>query len=521
MTRSHRPNYARSVAPLLAHRARGALAARIGSLLGAIAALGSLATLDALALPAGCAPASTPAPRSQDTSVAAPPPREEKSQGDQKSERAPKPRPPLAAIHDDVPAAVAKAKAEGKAVLVDAWAPWCHTCLSMQNYVLSDPSLAPLADRVVLVAVDTDRPENAAFLERHAVNVWPTFFVIDPAKDEVAGYWPGAASVKEFRAFVEEGAGLVEEGRGLAEKEGSPARALAEAKAAHAAGDYARAAKGYERAAQSGGPSFARRSEALYGWLHALYRSRDFAACARVGRAHAAEVEGAAMPADFSSFLLACAGKLPKGAEQDAARKAAIDRLRKLVASPPPESSADDRADALSILAEGLKETGDAAGAQKANEARLAMLEEAARAARSPEEAATYDYARAGAYVALGKAEEAVAMLKERERQMPGSYEPPARLAEVLSKIDRAPEALEAISRAIAKAYGPRKLRYLKLRAELQGRLGDTTGEVATLREEVAGHEALAKGQADKDRLADARRRLEEALKRAAKLPVK
>src|SRR5688572_25080794 len=74
---------------------------------------------------------------------------------------------PAFAHVEDFDAGIAKAKAEGKAVVVDAWAPWCHTCLSMQNYVLNDPSLAPLAERVVLVELDTDKPENAAFLEKY------------------------------------------------------------------------------------------------------------------------------------------------------------------------------------------------------------------------------------------------------------------------------------------------------------------------------------------------------------------
>src|SRR4249919_2290393 len=100
---------------------------------------------------------------------------------------------------------LAKAKAEGKAVLVDAWAPWCHTCLSMQNYVLNDPSLASLGERVVLVELDTDKPENAAFLEKYTVNVWPTFFVIDANSGEATSLWPGSASVNEFRGFVEDG----------------------------------------------------------------------------------------------------------------------------------------------------------------------------------------------------------------------------------------------------------------------------------------------------------------------------
>ena len=64
---------------------------------------------------------------------------------------------PLQFIEDDVDAAMATARREHKALLVDAWAPWCHTCLSMKAFVFADPALRPLADRVVFVSIDTDR----------------------------------------------------------------------------------------------------------------------------------------------------------------------------------------------------------------------------------------------------------------------------------------------------------------------------------------------------------------------------
>jgi tetratricopeptide (TPR) repeat protein len=421
------------------------------------------------------------------------------------------------AMHDDVEGAMAKARAEGKAVLVDAWAPWCHTCLSMQSYVIPDASLAPLWDRVVMVAIDTDRPENAGFLEKHAVTVWPSFFVIDPASGQVAGYWPGAASARELKGFIEESTAAIEDARSAKAAEGTPARELALARAAAATGDYERAAKGYARAVEKAPRSWERRSEALHGWIFALYRAKKAETCVSVGTRHVAEVSGAAIPADYSSILLACASKLPRGAEQKAAREAAVAKLRAITSAPPADASADDRADALAILADALKESGDVEGAHKANEARLAVLEAAAKAAKTPAIAATFDYARAGAYVALGRADEAVRMLEQRERELPDSYEPPARLAEVLSKVNRMPEALAAINRAIGRAYGPRKLRYLKVRADIQGKLGDTLGQVATLREEVAGHEALGKGHADRERLAEAKRRLEEAEKKGRK----
>ena len=108
-------------------------------------------------------------------------------------------------------------------------------------------------------------------------------------------------------------------------------------------------------------------------------------------------------------------------------------------------------------------------------------------------------------------------MLEQRERELPDAYEPPARLAGVLLKAGRLPEARAAVERAIGKSYGPRRLRYLGLRAEIQARQGDVAGALATLREEVKGSEALPPGQASPERVADAKRRLDEAERRAAR----
>ncbi|WP_437790468.1 thioredoxin family protein [Sorangium sp. So ce693] len=422
-------------------------------------------------------------------------------------------RPPLEFIHDDVSRAREKARTEGKALFVDAWAPWCHTCLSMKHYVLTDPSLRPLADRVVFADVDTDRPESAPFLERHEVTVWPTFFVLEPAAGEVIGLWRGAASVEELRELIRDALLAMDSKAASALPADDPNRLLVEAKRAHSAGDHAAAVSAYRRALARGGEAWPRRSEALLGLLAALYRKKDAAACVELGSAHVGEVKGAALPADFASVLLSCAAALPGGKAQRAAREAAVARLRSIVASPPADASADDRADAWGLLAEGLEALGDAGGARAASESKLAVLERAAKEAKTPEAAAAYDYGRAMAYVALGRGEEAIVMLSQREAQMPASYEPPARLAQVLHAMGREAEALAAVERAIGRAYGPRRLRYLKLRAEIQQRLGRGAEQVATLREEVAGYEALPKGHASQAALDDARRRLDEAEK--------
>lgn len=418
---------------------------------------------------------------------------------------------PIAFIDDDLPRATAKARAEGKALFVDTWAPWCHSCLSMQAYVLNDPSLRPLAARVVFAAIDTDNPSSAAFLERHAVKAWPTFFVLDPAKDRVLGYWSGAGSVGEMRALIEESLALLADSAPKDEA----SRAFVEARRAHAAGELASAAKSYEVAVRTSAAAWPDRSAAILGLIQALHGAKSWEACARAGTAHLGEITGAALPADASSYVLDCADHLPKGGDRDAAQAAALARLRAITARPPEGSTVDDRADALGTLAEGLEASGDAAAAKKAQEDRLALLEAAARTAKTPDEAHTFDYLRANTYVALGRAEEAVRMLEQRERELPTSYEPPARLASVLFKIGKLPEAQAAIERAITHAYGPRRLRYLKLRADIQKKRGDAAGELATLREEVKGYEALPPGQASPESLADARARLAEAEARA------
>jgi thiol-disulfide isomerase/thioredoxin len=419
-------------------------------------------------------------------------------------------------IEDDIPAALAKARAEGKALFVDAWAPWCHTCLSMRNFVLGDPSLGKLADRVVFASIDTDKPSAAAFLERYTVKAWPTFFVLDAGKDakseRVLGYWAGSASVRELRDVVEQG---------LAELQGGakdPAsHAYAEARAAHASGDLTRAAAAYERAVTIAPAAWPSRGAALVGELEALAGAKAWADCARIGKAHASEVTGSSAPGDFATYVLLCAEKLPDEAERKVARETAVGLLRRATEHPAADASVDDRQDALDQLSEGLAALGDAAGARAAQEARIALLERAANAARSPEQAQTFDYARANAYLALGRADDAVRMLEQRERELPGSYEPPARLAGVLNKAGRLPEALAAIDRALARAYGPRRLRYLRLRADILAARGDTASALAVRRDEVKGWEALPPGQASPAQLADARRRLDEAEKTSAR----
>ena len=399
-------------------------------------------------------------------------------------------------VEDDVPRAVREAARDHKLLLVEAWAPWCHTCLSMRNYVLPDPLVSALADRVLFAAIDTDRPQNADFVARYPVEAWPTFFVIDPARDELLGHWQGSLSAAELRQQLLD---AIDQRDAKLDPTGAVA-ALLEGKRATARGDGAAAAAAYERALQQAagsGRRWGRRSEAEGGLIAAEHAAQHWQRCAELGIDHLPAITGSSLPADTAYLVLECASKLGASELAAQARAAAIVRLREHTAHPPAGSSVDDRADALDTLSDALRELGQTEEANELTRERLALLEQAARAAPTPEMAATFDYGRMNAYLALGRGEEALGMLQDRIRQLPDSYEPRARLGEALDKLGRSAEALAAIDGALARAYGPRKLRYLRLRADLLGKLGRAAEQHEALRALVGAYDALP--HADRD----------------------
>lgn len=420
------------------------------------------------------------------------------------------PAAPVGFIEDDVNAALTRAKADGKLVFVDAWAPWCHTCLSMKHFVFSDPALSRFSDQVVFASVDTDRDENADFVQKYAIDVWPTLFVLEAKKGEVLGYWPGSASLREVEKLLSDALAVAEEQSSVAP--GTPLARLLAGKRAQAHQKYAEAAQAYEQAVRGAPASWPRRSEALVGWIQSLHRARRAKECVAVGEKHAREVTGAAQPADFCALWLSCAKGLSTEAEKKAVRRAATERLEEIVASPPADASADDIADAWQILANARVDLGDKKGAREAHEKRIALLEAAAAKAPDPAAAATYDYGRAVSYMALGQGDKAIAMLEQREREIPDSYEPPARLASVLVHMKRWDAALGAVNRALAHAYGPRKLDYLELKERILRAQGNGTALVEVLEQQLAGwQEQAGRLKSTPKELSEVKARLEKA----------
>jgi thioredoxin-like negative regulator of GroEL len=376
-------------------------------------------------------------------------------------------------INDDWDEARRAASATGKLLFVDAWAPWCHTCWSMKRDVLHDSSLDKFSDRFIFVEIDTDKPQNLPFTTKFPVRVWPTFFVIDPASDTIVATNGGSMSLLETRAFLE---------RALEAKSGGPAdKLLADAYKALQAGDPKTAGTQFEEATRIDSK---RRNEAYGGAVCAYREAKDWLKCTNIAVAALDVVKESGATGDLASYVMLCSGELAKDDPLRAsARAAAQKKLEQLVEKPAEGASVDDRADVMANLADLYEEMGNKDGAKSLHERRLKLMEEDAAKAKTPVDARAHDYARMNSYLALGRGEEAVALFQQRLKEFPDDYEVHARLASTLNQLARYDEALPVAEKAVALSYGPRKLRYLKLLADIRGKKNDVGGEKAALDE--------------------------------------
>src|SRR5262249_55578011 len=121
--------------------------------------------------------------------------------------------------------------------------------------------------------------------------------------------------------------------------------------------------------------------------------------------------------------------------------------------------------------------------------------EDEAKRAQSAEQRAVYDSHRLTLYIALGRPDQAVAMLQQSQRDFPDDYNPPQRLATAYKAMKLWPEALSASDRALALAYGPRQFLVLNTRADIQLGMGDKPAAIATLTEALDRARRMPDGQ--------------------------
>jgi tetratricopeptide (TPR) repeat protein len=353
---------------------------------------------------------------------------------------------PIRFIEDDYPRALAEGRARRLPVFVDAWAPWCHTCLSMRAFVFPDDRLRAMSDRFVWLSVDTEREENAALVEKLGVWALPTLFVIDARDERVALAWPGSLAAPELAALLDDT--LLEH---------SP----------------------LEDASTGAGPEGPLAIDALVA-----RSSRDgrLSECVAMAAREAPRMPPGTALADVLRSGIECAQGLPSDSP-DRAHLAELAALGEHVAADPSQPIlADDRSDLYDYAAGAYRALGRTGDATRLAVAWTSFLEDQAARAPTPAARAVFDAHRLLAYLAIGEPERAIPMLEQSAHDFPGDYNPPARLAAAFLAMKRYDDALAASRRALGLAYGPRKLRLWSLQADVLLAKGDRAGARASLR---------------------------------------
>ncbi|HEV8117764.1 MAG TPA: thiol reductase thioredoxin [Thermoanaerobaculia bacterium] len=374
----------------------------------------------------------------------------------------------------------------------------------MRAYVFTDKSLARHAGQFVWLSIDTEKAGNAPFLTKYPVQAWPSFFVLDPAKEKVAVRWVGGATVAQVSKILEDGKAAV---RG---KEKGLDQTLARADALYGEGKNAEAIREYRDAlsrAPAGWPQYGRAVESL---LFALQNVRDHKGCAETARDAYPRLSRTSSAANVAATGLDCAlGMKADDPARPALVAALAENSRQVLASPRPDIAADDISAVYDTLASEREDAKDEAGQKKYFSERAAFLEKAAAEAKNPEARAVFDSHRLSTYIALGEPERAIPMLEASERDLPDDYNPPARLAAAYKAMKRYDDALAASDRALSKAYGPRKVGILQTRADIQAAKGDTAAARRTIEETLQYAQDLPPGQRSERTIASLRKKLE------------
>jgi thiol-disulfide isomerase/thioredoxin len=371
-------------------------------------------------------------------------------------------------IEDDFDRALKNARQAKKMLFVDAWAPWCHSCLYMREHVLSRPAFAAFDKDLVFASIDTEKARNAKFLEKYPIEVWPTLLFIEASTGKVAFRWFGSADERQMEALLVAARASLEHGDGadalLAAKETSEAREVV-------------------------------------SLISALYSAKQLDICAKTAAEKLPGVEGASDRIAVVGWGLSCAMGLPPSESKAELVQGFVKTAQTLLEAK--GVLADDTSSLYEQLVGERKEANDVEAASALAERWLKFLEAEAERAATPAARAVFDAHRVGAAIAAKQPERALEALNKSEREFPKDYNPPARLALVQRELGKLDEAQASIDRALKRCTeGPRCLRLFELKADLQGRRDDAVGRRKTLEKALAWARRLPKAQISSKRLA-------------------
>jgi tetratricopeptide (TPR) repeat protein len=363
-------------------------------------------------------------------------------------------------IEDDYARALAEARASRVPMLIDTWASWCHTCLSMRSYVFSDPALGPFARRFVWLSLDTEREQNAQAILRLGVKDLPTLFVVDPTSEGTTFAWSGSLTARELTAMLD----VV-----LRAHDGGSEVAVLRQRGdlASATGDIVGAIAAYRLCLDKAPAAWSERPLVVDALVSRLNDAQRWSECATLGAEAAPSLPPGTPLADVVRTAIHCVQQMPA----DAAQRTLGGALASLGARVSTDLTQpildDDRSDLYDYVIGELKVLGQADEARRLGRAWASFLEDRAAQAPSPSARAVFDAHRLAAYTALGQPERAVPMLEKSAADFPADYNPPARLGAALYAMGEYDAAIAALTRALALAYGPRKLRLWSLEADV------------------------------------------------------
>jgi len=375
----------------------------------------------------------------------------------------------------------------------------------MRAYVFTDPTLTKRAGQFVWLSIDTEKAQNAPFTKKYPIRAWPSMYVIDPVSEKIVLRWVGGATVAELGK-------LFDDGRRAVARPAAPTESLAKADALFSEGKYEESIPPYREAVKTlpkTSPSYARAVESL---LYDLSTTHQPVECATLARSTLPNVRGTTAGAAVAGQGLDCALKLPPEAPDRASLIAALEKeVRAALADPKLHLVADDRSALYGSLQDAHEDAHDVAGAERVAREWVADLDAAAAAAKTPEQLTALDPNRLNAYEAAGQLEKAIPMLEKSEKDFPDDYNPPARLALVYLKLKQYDKALQASDAAMAKVYGPRKLRVFAVRADIYAAMGDGAAARKTVQDSLAYAEALPPGQRSETAIASLKAQLGES----------
>ncbi|HMI82769.1 MAG TPA: thioredoxin family protein, partial [Polyangiaceae bacterium] len=381
-------------------------------------------------------------------------------------------------VEDDYPRALKAAKAAGKLIFADTWAVWCHSCMSMKQYVLPAPEMQALAPTFVWLSVDSEKAENADFLERFPSTSIPTLWVIDPVSERALLKWVGAATAPELATLLDD-ASRARTGT----TSGEAAAATLRGDQASALGKPEEAVSAYREALTHAPLVWERRPRVVEALSARLLDAERYAECVELAATELPRLPFGTPLANLAMNGLSAAAELPGGAPALKHVPLLVREGTRIVEDKSEGMLVDDRSGVFRSLVAALAD-------RPAEVKRLArswakLLEGAAAKATSAEQRAVWDPHRLEAYIALGEVESAVPMLEQSEREFPDDYNPPFRLGRAYFELQRYEPALIEVRRALERASGPRKLRIFMLKADILEAQKDREGARRAIGEAV------------------------------------